>query len=555
MRVLRFVSGSVVGVVVVVACSAAPALAAAPETPVTVKATAVTGDSAVLHGELNPGKAGEAGEKYQFLYSVSPTECHVPEHTTHFPEPPAESLLAKEEAVSIEAAPLQPGTTYSFCVLAEQEGQEAQSPSLTFTTQPTSAPFVYPGTSTATEVTAFSATLNAAVNPELEKTEYSFEYATNKALTGAQTLAGSERLQATFGEQAVSARTGAALAPEATYYFRVLATNATGTTRGPVETFTTQKAAKPVVLSEGVSAVNTDEPLLEALIDPEYEETSYSFQYSTEESGGVLTGAIHTLAGAPPAPLLPAVFEEFGLHTSPVGMPGLQGGVVYYYRAVASDKTSEEEAHGPVYGPVQSFQADGAPPASTGAAGEVAPTTARVAGSIVPQGLQSTYHFAYIPLGAYDAALAGGASDPFAPGFGGRSTYETKLTEGEQVLTDHASHPVELRLEELAPSTTYVYALVASNELGTTVGTPETFTTAPAPPAPAGPVAVEPSSAPVLPAFAPVAVTPLLSYASIAQLDAQEAREAKRASAPKKKHPRKKPGKRRRAKSKRRRRA
>jgi hypothetical protein len=43
---------------------------AALETPVAKPATSVTGDSAVLHGELNPGAPGEPGE-YQFLYEVS----------------------------------------------------------------------------------------------------------------------------------------------------------------------------------------------------------------------------------------------------------------------------------------------------------------------------------------------------------------------------------------------------------------------------------------------------------------------------------------------------
>jgi hypothetical protein len=64
----------------------------------------------------------------------------------------------------------------------------------------------------------------------------------------------------------------------------------------------------------------------------------------------------------------------------------------------------------------------------------------------------------------------GGATNPYAKG---RNTYETKLPEP----FDYTSHPLEVELEELEPATTYHYALVASNELGTTSSLDGTFTT------------------------------------------------------------------------------
>ncbi len=484
MRIQRFIPTVLVGVVAMLAFASAPALAAAPETPVTVNATEVTGNSAVLHGELNPHAPGENGQEYQFLYALSGSRCRIPGETEYLPEPPAVSLGNEKEAVSIEATNLMPDTTYAFCLLEEHEGEEIQGTPLTFKTLATAKPFIYKDETPATEVGTFSATLNASINTEKEETTYLFEYATNEAMTGAQTVAGKGPLPAQeFPGQPIpaSVSTGSVLAAGTTYYFRVLATNPTGTTTGPVEQFTTVATQeKPTVVSESFSAHNSYEPKLEASIDPNFEETSYSFQYSTEESGGVLTGTIHTLPGAPPAKLLPAVSEEAGLPTSPVGMPGLQPGVTYYYRVVANDKTSEE-AHEPAYGPVQSFQADGSPAITIAAAGETTRTSADVSGTVTAQGLASTYHFEYIPLASYEAAVADGAADPYAASLGGRDTYDTKLSyleEGHELsFEDYVAHPVEATLEELAPETTYVYALVAHNELGSRTGAQQTFTT------------------------------------------------------------------------------
>ncbi len=518
------------------ALTATPALAA-QETPVAKPATEVTGNSAVLHGELNPNAPGEPGG-YYFKVKQSAVTC-FPE-ATEFPEEPYDPAFGNEkEAVEVEATNLEPNQTYSYCLV--EEPSSLLSTPLTFKTLPAAKPFVYKGykgKATAIEVGTFSATLRAAVNPEEQDTTYAFEYATNEAFTGAKTIPGTSTLkpQAYFYEEVpASVSTGSVLGAGTTYYFRVVATNPTGTTTGPTEQLTTVATQeKPVVIGESLSAHNSYEPKLEASIDPNYEETSYSFEYSTKATGEVLEGTIHTLPGAPPAKPLPAFFEEFGLPTSPVGMPGLQAGTTYYYRVVANDKTSEE-AGTPVYGPVQSFQADGAPAITTAATGEPAPTTVAVSGNVTPQGLPSTYHFAYIPLAAYEAAVAKGL-DPFAASFGGRETYNTKLAnETEESFEDYAPHPVELRLEELAPETTYVYALVAHNELGTTYAAPQTFTTAPAPPAPPAPGATEPQTTPPAPAFPGATLPPLVPYTPIAQLNANEAREGKAVNPPPKK--------------------
>ena len=92
---------------------------------------------------------------------------------------------------------------------------------------------------------------------------------------------------------------------------------------------------------------------------------------------------------------------------------------------------------------------------------------------MTPQGLPTTYHFAYVSQATYQTPLehGEGPSNPYAQG---RNTYETTL-EG----SDYTPHPVSVTLEELAPGTTYHYELIATNELGSSASSDGTFTTLP----------------------------------------------------------------------------
>ncbi len=459
MRLQRLIPTVLTGALAALAVAAVPALAAPPETPTIQPALSVTGSSAVFRGTLNPGGPAEPGE-WEFKYKISNESC-FPEASS-LPEPAAQSTGKAKEAVEAVAENLEPGTTYAFCLAANPNGERALSESLTFKTLPI-------GLTRAREVTPFAATLTAQINPENEEATYSFEYSTEASgeeLKGAiVTIPGTSTLPAVDATEEASVPTKNVLAPATTYYFRVLTENSKGTDEGPVESFTTREATAPEVISTTLTELNSNEPKLEAKINPNYQETSYQFEYSTSEAT-LLEGKGEVVPGAPPAPLLPPIFEE--VTAGPVGLSGLIPGATYYYRVSAHNSTGTKD------GSPGSFVALGIPAVSTGSAGEPTRTTATVAGSITPQGLPTTYHFAYVPLSAYEAALAKGAPDPYASSNGGRSTYETSL---DEKVADYAPHPVAATLEELAPETAYVYVLVAHNELGTTVGAPRTFTT------------------------------------------------------------------------------
>ena len=89
--------------------ASAPALAAAPEAPITEAPLGVRPTSAFFFGLLNPGKASEGGT-YEFLYRASKTQC---EGGSTAPEAPAMSLGLEREEVVQEVTGLLPGTEYT----------------------------------------------------------------------------------------------------------------------------------------------------------------------------------------------------------------------------------------------------------------------------------------------------------------------------------------------------------------------------------------------------------------------------------------------------------
>jgi len=103
---------------------------------------------------------------------------------------------------------------------------------------PSTAPTASTGAASA--ITATTATLNATVNPRNQPTTYRFEYGPSTAYgstTSAETLTPTDNTS-----HAVSSPV-AGLTEGATYHYRVIATNATGSTSGADRTFTTGAAA------------------------------------------------------------------------------------------------------------------------------------------------------------------------------------------------------------------------------------------------------------------------------------------------------------------------
>ncbi len=266
-------------------------------------------------------------------------------------------------------------------------------------------------------------------------------------------------------EEPVSAEFG--LQPSETYSFCLLARNEAGETAvSSIETFTTA-SVPPAVDAEGVESVNGTAATLVAQINPNNQETTYEFEYSTQATGETLEGTITKVSGAGP-------LSGFGEQRAEDRPESLQPRTPYFYRVVATNESAETTS-----GKVETFTTFDAPLVTTGAAQGITRTKAGIAGTVDPGGLATRYHFVYVEAAHYNAgALECPQGVPCAYGEGAKTTPSELLG-----ATDYSAHAVGPQaLEELKPGKTYHYALVASNSEGGRVGSDQTFTASPATP-------------------------------------------------------------------------
>jgi phosphodiesterase/alkaline phosphatase D-like protein len=295
----------------------------------------------------------------------------------------------------------------------------------------------------------FGATLEAVINPSFQATTCSFEYSSEESKLTSHTatkVACTEPLGAGGGGVGVPLPvTG--LEHSKTYYYRVTAKNTTGTSEGTIEHFETTAPERPLIEGEAANAVTHTTATLEASVNPEFQATTWQFEYATTES--VLLKSEGTVVkGAPPAADLTG---GTGVTvTAPV--TGLAPAAVYYYRVVAANTT------GAAFEPltVSRFTTASIPTATTGGPEGVTATTASVTGSVNPEGLPTTYSFEYGRTQSY-----------------GQHTTPVELPAGASTA------PVAANITGLQPGVTYHYRITAANSNGTqtTLGEDETLTT------------------------------------------------------------------------------
>jgi hypothetical protein len=129
---------------------------------------------------------------------------------------------------------LEPATSYRFRIVAVNRAGKVYGSAEAFNT--TAAPAVVTGAASA--VTVSAATLNGVVNPEALNTSWSFDYGTTPNF-------GLKTPVAPLAASPNNTNVGAAitaLAPDTTYYYRIVATSSAGTTLGIDLTFTTGRS-------------------------------------------------------------------------------------------------------------------------------------------------------------------------------------------------------------------------------------------------------------------------------------------------------------------------
>ncbi len=410
--------------------------------------------SAKLQGELNPG--GATGKlEYQFDYNTDGS-CTGAQRV---PVPAGEVANASKAAVSVKATDLQPNTKYTYCLVAFNPFGSLQGNQVSFAT-PKLAPEVL-SESTMAPVKATVATLQAQINPNNQETIPTFEYSTSEAemLAGHGTkLAGVALNGYSATGVAASVETGSVLTQNTTYYYRVLAKNASGEEAiGNVEHFTT--AIPPETLA-GLEAnpVGGATATLKGVLNPNHKGNPGTYEFFYQQSPSECDGAgHHTVSGA-----------ATGVTPEPVSaeLTGLEPLMPYTFCLRVSNVAGESVTSAPV----MFMTLSEGPETEEEWVTQVSATAATLQAKIDPRGAQTTYRFEYLTLAQFE-------SDGNTFGAGAESTPESP-----PIGSDDTGHLAGAYIEGLRAHTTYHYRVLAFNVQSPPGGSPgpdQTFTTWP----------------------------------------------------------------------------
>jgi len=166
------------------------------------------------------------------------------------------------------------------------------------------------------------------------------------------------------------------LPPGESYYYRIRASNSSGTSVSRVSTFST--IAEPSALIGPASEILPSSVRLNGTVNPRNYDATVSFEWGTD--GNSFPNAV---------PASPSVVT--GNTPVPVSAPiaGLTRGTTYYYRVVATN------AGGTAVSGTQSFRTLAEPTASIGGSFALSTTSVRVEGSVDPEGSDTNVVFEY----------------------------------------------------------------------------------------------------------------------------------------------------------------
>jgi len=277
--------------------------AAAAPAAVTGPTSGVSYTAADAFGNVNP--EGVATDWY-FQYGA--TAHYGLDTALHAAGAGGETL-----AVSAPLADLVPGTLYHYRLVAASKEGTTVGGDRSFTT-PASPPGVATGAATAVADT--TAVLRGAVNPRGLATVAHFALGTTPSYT-ANTAARSAG--AGVAPTAVAIRADR-LAPDTTYHFALVATNADGSATGADAAFTT---TGPAIVADGTpSSVTAGSAVLSGTVDPGGHPARWFFQYGVSTSYGATTPVKSAGDGLAPVPVAAAI-------------SGLAPGTEYHFRLVA----------------------------------------------------------------------------------------------------------------------------------------------------------------------------------------------------------------------------
>ncbi len=279
-----------------------------PPTAATAPATGVGASTATLKANVNPN-GGET--TYQFEYGTT---------TSYGTKVPASAKAIGAGGANVEVSELigglSAGTIYHFRISATNAAGTSKGEDRTFTTAAAPTATIEP----ASTVSAFEATLTAAINPRGDATTYQFEY--GKTTTyGTKAPATAKAIGSGYSAVIVTEAVGG-LAQGTTYHYRVVAQNSVGITQSADQVFTTPFL--PQVTTGAPTGVDPNEAVFTATVDPNGADTTYKYEYGTTTAyGSTIASEDEAGVGAEPSEV-----EE--------GIADLKPSTTYHYRIVAS---------------------------------------------------------------------------------------------------------------------------------------------------------------------------------------------------------------------------
>jgi hypothetical protein len=284
------------------AIAAVSAAAATKPTAITGPVTATSSTSATVTGTLNPNGTATA---WHFEYGKTTS------YGTNTASTNAGSGTS-DVAASVGLTSLTPNTTYHYRLVATSTAGTSRGTDGIFSTSSA----VEAVTSSATNVTLTSATLNGSVNPFGHATTWYFEYGTSTSYGTKTALqnAGSGTTAANVSAGVTGLKSGK------TYHYRLVAMNTAGTAQGSDITFLT--ATAPAAVTAAASSVGTTSATLNGSVNPNGVATSWYFEYGTTTGYGSTTPSKNAGSGTSSVAVTAA-------------LSSLAAGTTYHYRVVA----------------------------------------------------------------------------------------------------------------------------------------------------------------------------------------------------------------------------
>jgi hypothetical protein len=270
---------------------------------VTGAATNVTTTSATLSGTVDPN--GRVTVWY-FEYGTS---------TSYGSKTAEKNAGSGTSTVSVSGpvSGLTRGRLYHYRLVATSDAGTSRGADQTFST--TTAPTVITGSASSIAPTA--ATLNGTVTANGQSTSWYFEYGTSTSY-GSKTAAKS----AGSGTTPVNVSSSLTrLRTTTTYHYRLVATNASGTTFGGDGSLSTSLA--PAVRTDAAQGVGATTATAVGSVDPRGRATTWYMEYGTSTRYGSQTPKRSAGPGS-------------GARSVGVSLSGLTPGTTYHYRLVAT---------------------------------------------------------------------------------------------------------------------------------------------------------------------------------------------------------------------------